>query len=118
MKTKCVLIRNFRRLKEVLIDFEEDISIFVGANNSGKTSAAYALDMFVNGHKDKFSIYDFTSCCWEKINKIGDKPEQSIEDSEELPSISLDLWFDFKANDLHRIMALLPELDWEGTVVG
>jgi len=118
MKINCLRIKNFRRLKDVLIDFEPDISIFVGANNSGKTSASYALDMFVNGHKDKFSIYDFTSCCWEEINTIGDNPEQSIQDLKEFPTISLDLWFDFNANDLHRIMALLPELDWEGSVVG
>jgi|GEM_PF-4389010 len=39
MKINCVRIRNFRRLKDVLINFESDISIFVGANNSGKTPA-------------------------------------------------------------------------------
>jgi predicted ATP-dependent endonuclease of OLD family len=105
-------------LKDVLIDFEPDISIFVGANNSGKTSASYAIDMFVNGHKDKFSIYDFTSCCWADINKVGDDPKKSIEDGVELPTISLDLWFDYTANDIHRIVDLLPELEWEGTIVG
>jgi len=118
MKINCVRIRNFRRLKDVLIDFEPDISIFVGANNSGKTSASYAIDMFVNGQKDKFSIYDFTSCCWEEINKIGDDPKKSIAEGAELPVISLDLWFDFTANDIHRIMGLLPELEWEGAIVG
>jgi predicted ATP-dependent endonuclease of OLD family len=118
MKINCVKIRNFRRLKEVLIDFEPDISIFVGANNSGKTSASYAIDMFVNGQKDKFSIYDFTASCWAEINKIGDDPKKSIEDGLELPAICLDLWFDFTANDVHRIIDLLPELEWEGTIVG
>lgn len=118
MKINCVRIRNFRRLKDVLVDFEPDISIFVGANNSGKTSASYAIDMFVNGQKDKFSIYDFTSSSWAEINKIGDDPKKSIEEGAELPSISLDLWFDFTANDVHRIMDLLPELEWEGTIVG
>jgi predicted ATP-dependent endonuclease of OLD family len=118
MKINCVRIQNFRRLKNVLIDFESDISIFVGANNSGKTSASYAIDMFVNGQKDKFSIYDFTATCWEEINKIGDDPQKSIETGTELPAIGLDLWFDFVANDVHRIMDLLPELEWEGKIVG
>lgn len=118
MKINCVRIQNFRRLKNVLIDFEPDISIFVGANNSGKTSASYAIDMFVNGLKDKFTLYDFTACCWAEINKIGDDPKKSIEDNLELPSISIDLWFDYTANDVHRIMDLLPELEWEGTIVG
>lgn len=118
MKINCVRIKNFRRLKDVLIDLEPDISIFVGANNSGKTSASYAIDMFVNAQKDKFSIYDFTASCWAEINAIGDDVKRSIEEGIELPSISLDLWFDFVANDIHRIVDLLPELEWEGTVVG
>lgn len=117
MKINAIRIKNFRRLNDVLIEFESDISIFVGANNSGKTSASYALDMFVNGRKDKFSVYDFTSCCWSEINKIGDDPEKSIKDGEELPTIGLDIWFDFTSNDLHRIIDLL-ELEWEGTIVG
>jgi predicted ATP-dependent endonuclease of OLD family len=118
MNINCIRIKNFRRLKDVLIDFETDISIFVGANNSGKTSASYILDMFVNREKDKFSIYDFTACCWAEINQIGDDPKKSIDEGAELPTISLDLWFNFKANDVHRIMDLLPELEWEGTIVG
>ncbi|MEX3672142.1 AAA family ATPase [Paraburkholderia phenoliruptrix] len=31
-------MRNFRRLRNVVIDLASDISIFVGTNNSGKTS--------------------------------------------------------------------------------
>ncbi len=118
MKINCVKIKNFRRLRSVLIDFEPDISIFVGANNSGKTSASYAIDMFINGQKDKFTIYDFTSSCWAEINKIGDDPQKSIDGGAQLPVISLDLWFDFTAKDLHRIMDLLPSLEWEGSLVG
>lgn len=118
MKLNCFRIRNFRRLRDILVDLEPDISIFVGANNSGKTSAAYALDMFVNGEKEKFTIYDFTSSCWSEINKIGDDPQKSIQDETELPSIGLDLWFDITENDLSRVLDLLPSLDWQGTTVG
>lgn len=118
MKLNCFHIRNFRRLKNIIVDLEPDISIFVGANNSGKTSAAHALDMFVNGEKDKFSIYDFTSYCWAEINKVGDDPQKSISEELELPSISLDLWFEIGGSDLGRVLDLLPSLDWEGTTVG
>lgn len=90
MKLNYFRIRNFRRLKNVLVDLEPDISVFVGANNSGKTSATYAIDMFVNGEKEKLSIYDFTSYCWAEINKIGDDPPKSMEEGLELPSITLD----------------------------
>jgi len=118
MKINCFRIQNFRRLKNVLVDLESDISIFVGANNSGKTSASYALDMFVNGQKDKFTIYDFNSSSWASINSIGDDPAKSIADEIELPHISLDIWFNIQENDLHRVLDLLPELSWEGSIIG
>jgi len=118
MKISCFRIQNFRRLKNVLVDVESDISILVGSNNSGKTSATHALDMFVNNHKDEFTIYDFNSSCWSKINSIGDDPSKSITDNIELPTISLDLWFTITENDLHRVIDLLPELTWEGSIIG
>ncbi|MBU3032159.1 AAA family ATPase [Paracoccus marinaquae] len=39
MKLNSVAIRNFRRLENVQIDFEDQETLFVGPNNSGKTSA-------------------------------------------------------------------------------
>jgi recombinational DNA repair ATPase RecF len=38
MKIKKVNLRNFRRLENVEIDFGEKETVFVGPNNSGKTS--------------------------------------------------------------------------------
>jgi len=58
MHLKSVRIRNFRRLNDVLIDLDRDISIFVGANNSGKTSVAQMLQLFVSGFRDRVSIHD------------------------------------------------------------
>lgn len=43
MHIKHVEIGNFRKLKTVRIDFASETTIFVGANNSGKTSAMVAL---------------------------------------------------------------------------
>ncbi|THU40383.1 ATP-dependent endonuclease [Niastella caeni] len=118
MKITCFKIQNFRRLKKTITELEPDISIFVGSNNSGKTSAAHAMDIFINGKKDVLSVYDFTSYCWAEINKMGDDPEKSIRDEIELPSITLDLWFTIEENDLHRVLDLLPDMSWKGTIVG
>ena len=49
-------LRNFRRLKDAHIELADDISIFVGSNNSGKTSATQAIYAFVTGGKDRFSL--------------------------------------------------------------
>ena len=49
-------IRNYRRLRDVHIELASDISIFVGSNNSGKTSATHAVHSFVSASKEKFSL--------------------------------------------------------------
>ena len=42
MNIASVHIRNFRKLKNCRIDFGEKETVFIGANNSGKTSAISA----------------------------------------------------------------------------
>jgi predicted ATP-dependent endonuclease of OLD family len=110
-------IKNYRRLRDVHVELASDISIFVGSNNSGKTSATQALYAFTSGSKDKFSLYDFSSACWNDFDVIGNLPENSTE-QKSLPSISLDLWFEVAANDLYLVISLLPSTAWKGTQVG
>jgi predicted ATP-dependent endonuclease of OLD family len=62
-------LRNFRRLKDAHIELADDISIFVGSNNSGKTSATQAIHSFITGGKDRFSLYDFSSSCWNALDE-------------------------------------------------
>lgn len=113
-------VKNFRRLKNAHVDLEKDISIFVGANNSGKTSATHLIQLFVSGTKDKFSIHDFSVDCWDKINEIGKLKEDGDARAltEEFPNIVLDLWFSVTANDLGRVIDILPSLAWAGSYVG
>ncbi|MFM0325485.1 ATP-dependent nuclease [Caballeronia glebae] len=109
-------IRNYRRLRDVSIELASDISIFVGSNNSGKTSATQALHAFVSGAKERFSLYDFSSSCWKVFDELGEP--QTGGDPSALPSISLDLWFEVTAHDLYLVIPLLPSTAWYGTQVG
>ena len=43
MRVTSILVQNFRKLLECHIDISEETTLFVGANNSGKTSAMDAL---------------------------------------------------------------------------
>lgn len=113
MHIHALRIKNFRRLKDVQIDLDKDISIFVGANNSGKTSTAQALQLFTAASRDRFSIHDFNADCWPAIDDFGNQVEGAT-----LPSISIDFWFHVESSDLHRIVDLLPSLSWEGALVG
>lgn len=116
MKLKTITIRNFRRLKRINIELDKKTSIFVGSNNSGKTSVAHILHMFLDSSsRPSFSIHDFSSDCWKEINSIEFNDGSSIL---ELPSISLDLWFEVESQDVHRVLDLLPSLQWKDKPVG
>jgi predicted ATP-dependent endonuclease of OLD family len=110
-------LKNYRRMKDVRIELASDISIFVGANNSGKTSATQAIYAFASGSKDKFSLYDFSSSCWKEFDELGNPPAAGVAEPD-LPSISLDLWFEVAASDLGLVISLLPSSAWQGTQVG
>jgi len=113
MHIQTMRIQNFRRLKDVRIDLASDISILVGANNSGKTSASQAMQLFFAGSRERFSVHDFSAECWAQIDAFGDEAENAS-----LPKISIDLWFHVDEADLHRVIDLLPSLNWEGSLVG
>lgn len=109
-------LRNFRRLRNVHVELASDISIFVGANNSGKTSATQAMQMFLSGGKDAFSLYDFSSHVWSLLDELGEREGEIAE--AEFPTVSLDLWFEVGAEDLYLVIPILPSTAWAGTLVG
>lgn len=118
MKLVAYRIRNYRRLRDVVIELDDKISIFVGANNSGKTSAAQGLCSMLEGRKSKLKLFDFNAALWADIDKIGEFPVGEDGAPAELPAITLDLWFRVGENDLVAAMPLLPSTDWDGKCVG
>ena len=127
MRIADITIRNFRKLKEVYIDLRDDTTVFVGANNSGKTSAMIAMRYFLEPDKYKnFDIHDFTLSNHARIREIGERivserPELSEKrDLSTWAAIlpSLDLWFDIGNDDIHYVSHILPSLDWTGGNLG
>lgn len=113
MKITSIAIRNFRRLEQVAIGFEEDETVFVGPNNSGKTSATAAFRCFLGG-KD-FRVHDLSVSKIPAMDAFGDGG-----DAEGLPIIELDLWFSIDPNHISfgRAFTLLPELSDELDKIG
>lgn len=114
MYVKSFRIENFRRLKNVRVDLDVDTTIFVGANNSGKTSATHVFQRFLDP-KSRFQIYDFTADCWDAFDKCE---SASGEGEVEFPKICFDLWFEVDDENVHRVVRLLPGLDWNEEPVG
>ncbi|WP_311948444.1 ATP-dependent nuclease [Halomonas piscis] len=113
MKITSIAIRNFRRLEQVAIGLEEGETVFVGPNNSGKTSAAAAFRCFLGG-KD-FRVHDLSVSKISAIDAFGEGGE-----AEDLPTIELDLWFSIDPSHISfgRAFTLLPELSDELDKVG
>ena len=111
-------LRNFRRLEEVEVRLEETDTIFVGANNSGKTSATAAFRLFVSQRGD-FKIYDFPSTLIPELDHFGEMDTLPDDDYEnKIPAIELDLWFTVTSSIYGRVAHLLPSLSEEYKEVG
>ena len=114
-------IQNFRKLKACRVDIAQQETIFVGANNSGKTSAMDALILFLKQSRHKaFATTDFTLSNWSAFNHLGaqwvasdDNKDAELAVDALLPLLpSIDVWLTADDKDLHRVAHLLPTLDW------
>ena len=126
MKIEFVEIQNFRKLRACRVELASQTTIFVGANNSGKTSAMDALVLFLKqgGHKS-FETTDFTLSNWSNIDDLGNQWVHCPEDENLdltinawepfLPSI--DVWLRVDEKELHQVIELLPSLDWDPTML-
>lgn len=125
MKISFVELQNFRKLKCSRIDFSNKETIFVGANNSGKTSAMDALILFLK-EKINFKTQDFTLSNWKSIDEIGQSWLERKKDEEVdykmkewnklLPQ--LDVWLNVEEDEIHYVNHLIPTLDWDGGSLG
>ena len=127
MHIEFVEIANFRKLLSIRIDLGATKTLFVGANNSGKTSAMLALRRFLSPRRCPFEVHDFTLCHWPTIDSIG-RSWAEARDKEEVidlvvdPWVSvlptLDLWLNVESGEMHHVRDLIPTLDWEGGRLG
>ena len=119
MKIKFIDIKNFRKLKKVRIDFSDDTTLFVGANNSGKTSVITLFKKFFNSVK--FSLTDISLDAWKKLEMVGKKIlNQEIVSRQDFQDvlIALDIWLSVDENQIHYVADLIPTLDWNGGDLG
>lgn len=127
MYINFIEIANFRKLLSIRVDLSESTTLFVGANNSGKTSAMLALRKFLSPRERPFETYDFTLCHWSTINEIGQRwldartnqepVEFKVAEWADLVPM-IDLWLHVDNWELHYVRDLIPTLDWEGGELG
>lgn len=122
MNIAFVEIKNFRKLKSCRIDLSPKSTIFVGANNSGKTSAMFALVKFLR--KRQLVVEDFTLSNLATIVHLG---ERYVDESNPVaPSIDdwkdicpfIDVWLDVREDELRYVDNIIPTLSWRSGKIG
>lgn len=122
MNIAFVEIKNFRKLKSCRIDLSPKSTIFVGANNSGKTSAMFALVKFLK--KRQLVVEDFTLSNLAAITHLGERYideanpiTPSIEDWKEICPF-IDVWLNVREDELRYVANILPTLSWRSGRIG
>lgn len=122
MRIQSINVQNFRKLLQCHIDFSEKTTLFVGANNSGKTSAMDALGKFLANRN--FTFNDITISKRVDINKIGEgwiqencnEPTDLLEWEPLVPK--MDIWLDVSNSEIHYVAGIIPTLKWRGGKLG
>lgn len=122
MNIAFVEIQNFRKLQSCRIEFDPESTVFVGANNSGKTSATCTLRKFLK--KRQLVLDDFTITNLAVLNRIGQRILSATEDDHVLPEEwkpvlpSLDIWLDVHNDELRYVSEIIPTLNWREGFIG
>lgn len=63
MRIRNISVKNYRLLQDVSVNLENDITLIIGKNNSGKTSFFEAVKMFLT-NEEKVSFEDLSLGCY------------------------------------------------------
>jgi len=122
MKITSFALKNYRRLADVTLVLDDQTTVLVGANNSGKTSCIGALFTFLRS-PDNLKVRDISKRNWKEIQKLGKQVEQAFPASEEMEELSnalvsllpsLDIEITAEASEAYKVRDILPGLEWCG----
>jgi len=102
MKIKEITVQNFRLLEDVALCLEDDTTLIVGRNNSGKTSLTELFRRLLADSSPKFRFEDFSlgthERFWEALQLFQNDEEENVV-REKLPAISITLIVEYSAEE-------------------
>ncbi|PSN14321.1 ATP-dependent endonuclease [filamentous cyanobacterium CCT1] len=100
MRITKIKVKNFRLLKEITVDLEDDLSVIIGKNNCGKTSFLWILDKFIgNGSsQNTFDSHDFSTEFKDELKFLVEE-ENNEEAKFQFLGISLKLFIEYEDDD-------------------
>lgn len=113
MKIIKILVNNYRLLKKLELDLEDDLSLIIGKNNCGKTSVLSILNKFIGSQSasNNFNYDDFNLDFKAELFKAVDG-NRSAWDVIQPQGIEMYLYIQYGDNDnLTNITPLMLDLD-------
>lgn len=109
-----ITVQNFRLLKDFSVDLEQNLSLVIGKNNSGKTSLLFLLDKIIHWgshggciHIDDFNL-DFKKELVEMLTEKDDICEKDYQEK----GVKLRLYIKYDDNDdLSNVGLIMMDLD-------
>lgn len=112
MKIVTVKIKNYRALKEISVDWQDDLSLIIGKNNCGKTSLLSVMIKLVAEGKSGAVQYDDFNVDFKKRLSDCIALKKSEWDQKQSQGIELYLYIQYTDNDdISNIAPLLMDLD-------
>lgn len=110
MRIDSVHIRNFRLLADTSLALEDQTTVIVGRNNSGKTSLSEIIKRLLTDANASFHLEDFSSACYANFSEAleahnGDASDGAVRAA--LPAIEMRIRFSYDA-DLPDFGPLAP----------
>lgn len=113
MYLKKMLVKNFRLLKNFELEFKEELSLVIGKNNCGKTSALIIMDKMLNSSKIMWE--DINLECQKDIYKNIISEQDSVAS---LEAVNLKLFIEYNENDSYRnIQKFMMDLNPDNNII-
>ena len=117
MILKKMKVKNFRLLKNFELDFKDELSLVVGKNNCGKTSALIILDKMLNSSKVMWEDINL-ECQKDLYKKIMDFDMSEQEKVESLEAVNLQLFIEYSDNDSYtNIQKFMMDLNPDNNTI-
>lgn len=118
MKIFKIQVENYRLLKNFSIDLEDELSLVIGKNNTGKTSILSVLDKFLNqSEKNKFYFDDFNIDFKKDIQRLIESDAIDKDDYKE-KGIKLKLFIQYTETcNLENVSRVMMDLDPENNYI-
>jgi putative ATP-dependent endonuclease of OLD family len=90
-KIKKIILKNFKKFKNLEIDFNDHYNILIGDNEAGKSSILTAIDLVLSGSRSKIENLGLENLF--NINVIQDFLASHQKETLNLPTLEIELYF-------------------------